>query len=68
VELMTSGAFAQASGLSRKALRLYDELELLHPARVDPDTLYRFYRASWSRPGWWPGCAGWACRWPSSAR
>jgi len=40
---MTSGAFAQASGLSRKALRLYDELGLLHPARVDPDTLYRFY-------------------------
>jgi protein phosphatase len=43
VELMTSGAFAQASGLSRKALRLYDELGLLHPARVDPETLYRFY-------------------------
>jgi protein phosphatase len=43
VELMTSGAFARASGLSRKALRLYDELGLLHPARVDPDTLYRFY-------------------------
>jgi len=29
VELMTSGAFAQASGLSRKALRLYDELSLV---------------------------------------
>ena len=43
MDLMTSGAFAQASGLSRKALRLYDELGLLHPARVDPDTLYRFY-------------------------
>jgi protein phosphatase len=43
VELMTSGAFARASGLSRKALRLYDELGLLHPARVDPETLYRFY-------------------------
>jgi protein phosphatase len=43
VELMTSGAFARASGLSRKALRLYDELGLLHPARVDPATLYRFY-------------------------
>src|ERR1700756_5740073 len=40
---MTSGAFARASGLSRKALRLYDDLGLLHPARVDPDTLYRFY-------------------------
>src|SRR6201989_3553205 len=40
---MTSGAFARASGLSRKALRLYHELGLLHPARVDPQTLYRFY-------------------------
>jgi DNA-binding transcriptional MerR regulator len=43
VELMTSGAFARASGLSRKALRLYDELGLLHPAQVDPVTSYRFY-------------------------
>ena len=43
MELMTSGAFARASGLSRKALRLYDELGLLHPARVDPVTPYRFY-------------------------
>jgi PPM family protein phosphatase len=40
---MTSGAFARASGLSRKALRLYDELGLLHPARVDPVSQYRFY-------------------------
>src|SRR5580658_606694 len=31
---MTSGAFARASGLSRKALRLYDELGLLHPVQV----------------------------------
>jgi PPM family protein phosphatase len=43
VELMTSGAFARASGLSRKALRLYDELGLLPPARVDPVSQYRFY-------------------------
>jgi serine/threonine protein phosphatase PrpC/DNA-binding transcriptional MerR regulator len=43
VEPMTSGAFARASGLSRKALRLYDELGLLHPARVDPVTVYRLY-------------------------
>lgn len=43
MELMTSGVFARASGLSRKALRLYDELGLLHPARVDPATLYRLY-------------------------
>jgi protein phosphatase len=43
VELMSSGAFARASGLSRKALRLYDELGLLPPARVDARSGYRFY-------------------------
>jgi serine/threonine protein phosphatase PrpC len=43
MELMSSGEFARASGLSRKALRLYDELNLLPPARVDPASLYRFY-------------------------
>ena len=41
--LMTSGAFASASGLSRKALRLYDELGLLRPALVDPVSQYRRY-------------------------
>ncbi len=40
---MSSGAFARASGLSRKALRLYDELGLLVPAQVDPVSQYRFY-------------------------
>jgi protein phosphatase len=43
VELMTSGAFARASGLSRKALRLYDELGLLRPVEVDPLSQYRLY-------------------------
>jgi PPM family protein phosphatase len=43
VDLMSSGEFARASGLSRKALRLYDELGLLPPAQVDQDSLYRFY-------------------------
>ena len=46
MELMTSGEFARASGLSRKALRLYDELGLLPPASVDPDSAYRFYAPS----------------------
>ena len=41
--LMTSGEFASASGLSRKALRLYDELGLLRPTVVDPATGYRLY-------------------------
>jgi serine/threonine protein phosphatase PrpC len=43
VALMSSGEFARTSGLTRKALRLYDELGLLTPARVDPQSGYRFY-------------------------
>ncbi|AUY51480.1 MerR family transcriptional regulator [Streptomyces sp. CB01881] len=39
------GEFARRSRLSLKALRLYDRLGLLAPARVDPDTGYRFYGA-----------------------
>ena len=41
--LLTIGAFAKASRLSPKALRLYDELGLLAPVRVDPVSGYRFY-------------------------
>ncbi|MDQ0777447.1 serine/threonine protein phosphatase PrpC/DNA-binding transcriptional MerR regulator [Streptomyces aurantiacus] len=41
--MMTIGAFSKACRLSPKALRLYDELELLRPARVDPETGYRYY-------------------------
>src|ERR1700722_18699649 len=40
---MSSGEFARTSGLTRKALRLYDELGLLTPARVDPQSGYRYY-------------------------
>ena len=43
MELITSGEFASASGLSRKAQRLYDDLGLLCLAAVDPSTGYRFY-------------------------
>ncbi|MEU6138864.1 MerR family transcriptional regulator [Streptomyces sp. NPDC047081] len=42
-QTLTIGAFAKACRLSPKALRLYDELDLLRPARVDPDTGYRYY-------------------------
>lgn len=44
-DMLTIGAFARACRLSPKALRLYDELELLRPARVDPDSGYRYYAA-----------------------
>src|SRR5712691_8574293 len=41
--LLTIGSFARAARLSPKALRLYDDLGLLRPARVDPLTGYRLY-------------------------
>ncbi|MEV7975852.1 MerR family transcriptional regulator [Streptomyces sp. NPDC086519] len=43
MEWLTIGAFAKACRLSPKALRLYDGLDLLKPARVDPETGYRYY-------------------------
>lgn len=42
-ELLNIGEFARASRLSHKALRLYDELGLLPPFRVDKLTGYRYY-------------------------
>ena len=41
--LLSIGELAAASGLSPKALRLYDESALLSPRRVDPFTGYRSY-------------------------
>ena len=41
--MLTIGEFARGARLSPKALRLYDELGLLTPARVDPVSGYRFY-------------------------
>ncbi|CCH76184.1 hypothetical protein BN12_4320006 [Nostocoides japonicum T1-X7] len=43
--MLSIGEFARASGLTAKALRLYDELELLRPAEVDPSNGYRYYSA-----------------------
>ena len=41
--LLTIGAFARAAGFTPKALRLYDELGVLPPAAVDPESGYRLY-------------------------
>ncbi|WP_330468395.1 MerR family transcriptional regulator [Micromonospora zamorensis] len=41
--LLTIGAFAQAAGLTPKALRLYDQVGVLLPAAVDPESGYRLY-------------------------
>jgi DNA-binding transcriptional MerR regulator len=43
-ELLSIGAFARASRLSMKALRLYERLGLLTPAVVDQRNGYRRYR------------------------
>jgi DNA-binding transcriptional MerR regulator len=40
---MGIGEFASRSRLSARALRIYDELGLLPPTRVDEDSGYRFY-------------------------
>jgi DNA-binding transcriptional MerR regulator len=41
--MLTIGRFADVTGLTAKALRHYDEIGLLVPARVDPDNGYRYY-------------------------
>jgi DNA-binding transcriptional MerR regulator len=43
--LLPIGRFARLSGLTVKALRHYDTLGLLTPARVDPVTRHRWYAA-----------------------
>ena len=41
--LVSIGRFSELSELSIRALRLYDELGVLKPVFVDPDTNYRRY-------------------------
>jgi effector-binding domain-containing protein len=45
MELLTIGQFARLTGLTVRAVRHYGELGLLQPARVDPETGYRYYSA-----------------------
>jgi DNA-binding transcriptional MerR regulator len=42
--LIPIGRFAQLAGFTVRALRHYESQGLLEPARVDPDSGYRFYR------------------------
>ena len=41
--LLSTGAFADLSRLSLKALRLYNQLDILRPLHTDPQTGYRYY-------------------------
>jgi DNA-binding transcriptional MerR regulator len=43
-DLLPIGRFGRLAGLSVGALRHYDELDLLRPARIDRETGYRSYR------------------------
>jgi DNA-binding transcriptional MerR regulator len=48
-KLITIGGFARLSGLTVKALRHYDDVGLLEPAWVDPETGYRWYALTQAR-------------------
>ena len=41
--LLSIGVFADMTRLSLKALRLYDQLDILKPRHVDPQSGYRYY-------------------------
>lgn len=41
--MYTIGAFSKLCHISPRMLRYYDSLGLLAPARVDPETGYRYY-------------------------
>lgn len=43
-ELLTIGRFARISGLTAHTLRHYDDVGVLKPAEVDPQSGYRLYR------------------------
>src|SRR5215475_97863 len=47
---LSIGEFSRRTRWSPKALRLYGALGLLPPARVDPDSGYRFYREDQIEP------------------
>lgn len=49
--LIPIGRFARATALTVKALRHYDDAGLLRPARVDPETGYRYYSLGQIRAG-----------------
>ena len=48
-QLLSIGMFAQLSGLTVKALRHYDQIDLLRPAHVDESSGYRYYALAQAR-------------------
>jgi MerR family regulatory protein len=49
--MFSIGEFARLGAVSVRTLRLYDEMGLLRPARVDPATGYRAYKGPGDRLG-----------------
>ena len=45
-KLLSIGTFSKLTGVHIKSLRYYDEIGILPPAYVDPDTRYRYYSFS----------------------
>ena len=45
-KLLSIGIFSKLTGVHIKSLRYYDEIGILAPAYVDPDTRYRYYSFS----------------------
>src|SRR5688572_7196693 len=44
-DLLSIGTFADMTRLSIKALRLYDQLDILRPRHVDSQSGYRYYES-----------------------
>lgn len=66
--MLKIGLFSKLSRVSIRMLRYYDEIGLLHPAYIDPESDYRYYREdqlpqiSWITP-----CGTWAFPSPTCA-
>ena len=57
--MLKIGLFSKLSRVSIRMLRYYDEIGLLHPAYIDPESDYRYYREDQlPQIGWITGPAG----------
>jgi DNA-binding transcriptional MerR regulator len=45
-KLLTIGELSKYTGASKKSLRYYEQIGILKPVYIDPDTSYRYYSTS----------------------
>ena len=64
--MLKIGLFSKLSRVSIRMLRYYDEMGLLHPAYIDPESDYRYYREDQLPQIGWP-CGAWAFPSPTCA-